>query len=144
MVPYGGIEFMEYMAACIRSAGWDVEVDLHAGSLRAAPAQEQEPYFRQTMAACEQATVDTGLVRELAPPSESELAAWYQAYLLTYACLVGNGYPASSPPSEDAYIASGGGNWHPYELLTTTEGVAEVCPQDLLVLWEMMASGNAP
>jgi hypothetical protein len=117
IVPYGSPEHLQYLADCVESAGFDVRLE-------------------------EQSAVDSGLVKELAPPEDEHLAAWWEAFMMTHECLVEAGYPVSVPPSQDAYVESDGQNWHPYEMLppAVIPEVEQICPQDLLVLFEMLAA----
>lgn len=144
LVPQGSPEHIEYLADCIRSAGFQVQVD--QGGLLADPGAGQEQYYRAAVQACEHAAIESGLVGPVQPPSEEELAAWYEAYELTYECMLATGYPTTTPPSEDAYIESGGSDWHPYEVLSPgmISVVESDCPQDLVVLFEILASGTEP
>lgn len=144
LVPYGSPEHIQYLADCIRSAGFQVEVD--QGGLLAEPGPEQEQNYREASNACEQAAIESGLVGPLEPPDEDELAAWYEAYLLTYECMLAAGYATTAPPSEDAYIESDGRIWHPFETLSggMISVVEDTCPQDLVVLFEMLAAGTEP
>lgn len=41
-------------------------------------------------------------------PDEDRLRDWYQAFLLSYECLLEHGYPVSPPLSEDAGVESEG------------------------------------
>jgi len=140
IVPYGSPEHVQYLADCVESAGFDVR--LEDGGLAARPGPGQEPFYRKALASCEQSAVDSGLVKELVPPDDEYLAAWWEAFMLTHECLVEAGYPVSVPPSQDAYVESDGQNWHPYEMLppAVIPEVEQICPQDLLVLFEMLAA----
>lgn len=142
MVPYGSVEHLGYMTTCLESAGFDVEIE--DGGITVRPGA-QESFYRDALAQCEEAAANSGLVAPLEPPDETELAAWYDAYMLTYDCMVREGYPVSAPPSKDSYVESGGQNWHPYERLGGGGSAVEsVCPQDLVILFEMLASGTQP
>lgn len=140
MVPYGSSEHLGYLVTCVESAGFDVEIS--DGGLLAKPGS-QESHYRTALAACEEAAIASGLVRPLEPPDEAELSAWYDAFMLSYECLVREGYPVSEPPSRDSYIESDGRNWHPYDRISGSD-VESLCPQDLIVLFEMLAAGTAP
>lgn len=142
MVPPGSVEHLEYMATCIESAGFDVEIE--AGGIGVRPGA-QESSYRDAFAQCEAAAVDSGLVSAQEPPDDRALAAWYDAFMLTYNCMVEHGYLASAPPSKDSYVESDGRNWHPYDQLRGDQAAVErVCPQDLVILFEMLASGTEP
>ncbi len=97
--------------------------------------------FREAMIACEEASYEIGLIARPQPPDEDALAAWYDAFMLTYQCMEDQGYPVSPPPSRDLYVESGGSIWHPYQELAPTQvpEVEEVCPQDLVVLFQQLA-----
>lgn len=60
----------------------------------------------------------------------------------TYDCLQTVGFPAPAPISVDVYVESGGSGWHPYNAISP--GVyAEAerqCPQDLVVVFEILAA----
>lgn len=130
------------MQQCIESAGFDVEIQ--DGGIQV-KLGSQESYYRDVMTQCEADAVDTGLVKAQEPPDEGELAAWYDAYELTYNCMVREGFPVKPMPSKDSFIESGGHNWHPYELIRGDPGrIESTCPQDLVVLFEMLASGKQP
>lgn len=140
LVPYGSVEHVNWLAQCIESAGFVVEVD--QGGLMARPGVTQQARYREVMAFCEQAAVDSGLVGPLLPPDEEELAARYEAAMWTYDCLEAAGFPVPDPVSLDVYIESGGSGWHPYNAISP--GVyAEAerqCPQDLVVVFEILAA----
>ncbi|GBD83626.1 hypothetical protein BMS3Abin02_00005 [bacterium BMS3Abin02] len=144
-VPYGSEEHVLYIVSCIESAGFDVTVGPDGHSMEAAPGVQVDR-FRQVQAACEQAAIDSGLVAPPQSPSEEQLALQYQALLITYRCLVEYGYPAPEPPSEQTYVDSGGSAWHPYTLLEgDVSAVEQICPQDLVTLYEQMAAaGQTP
>jgi len=97
-------------------------------------------------ATCEQAAIDRGLVEEQKAPDGEALAAFYDAYMLTYDCLVEHDYPVPDRPSKEAYVESGHTRWHPYDALADWQvlSVEGVCPQDLVILFEMLASGTKP
>lgn len=143
LVPWGSIEFLTWMQGCIESAGFDVTID--GGGLTVAFGNQEEAY-REVQATCEQAAVDRGLVEERTPPDDEALAAFYDAYMLTYDCLVEHDYPVPDRPSKETYIESGHTRWHPYDALADWQviSVEKVCPQDLVILFEMLASGTKP
>jgi hypothetical protein len=142
MVPYGSVEHLNYMATCIESAGFDAEIEDGGISVQAGA---QASLYVDVRTKCEQAAVDSGLVRPLEPPDDRELAAQYDAFMLTYECMVREGYPVSAPPSKDSYVESGGQVWHPYGLVGGDPSTIEtVCPQDVVILYEMLASGTRP
>jgi len=143
LVPYGSVEHVHYVVDCIKSAGFAVEWE--QGGLLARPGVEQEPRYREVMAFCEQAAVDSGLVGPLLPPDEEELAARYEAAMWTYDCLQAAGFPVPDPVSLDVYIESGGSGWHPYNAMSVGR-YAEAerqCPQDLVVVFEILAAEDA-
>ena len=139
-VPYGSIEHLEYLAACIRSAGFDVVLDTQDGSITAQPGSAQVERYQTVRAACEQAAIAGGLVAQPRPPDPETLKAWYAAYRLTFDCLTSHGYPTLPPPSEEVYVASNGQAWHPYDALDGSQiATAErVCTQDLVRLLEQL------
>lgn len=140
LVPPGSIEHLEWIAACVESAGFEVEIIAEDGAIEAKPGA-QTTAFREAMAACEEASYEIGLVARPEPPDEKTLAAWYDAFMLTYQCMEEHGYPVSPPPSRDLYVESGGSIWHPYQELAPTlvPEVEKVCPQDLIVLFQQLA-----
>jgi hypothetical protein len=142
LVPHGSIEHLEFLATCVRSAGFHVELDLEERSLTARPGGEQESAYREVLATCEEAAFSSGLVKRPGPPDDEFLAARYDAFMLTYQCLSANSYPVSPPPSKELYIESGGTIWHPYERLSplSVPQVERECPQDLIVLFETLAT----
>jgi hypothetical protein len=142
IVPNGSPEHLQYMEWCVESEGFDVQIS--DGGLLAHTGSAQEPRYREVLALCEQTAVDRGLVKAQGPPDSGELAAWYEAFGWTHDCLVENGYPVSDPPSLDLYIESRGRNWHPYDMLDPMElaQVEGVCPQDLIVIFEILASNS--
>jgi hypothetical protein len=145
MVPPGSPEHVAYLVRCIESSGFDVEAtdDGITGNLGA-----QETEFRAVMAACEQAAVDVGLVKAVEAPDARALGAQYDAFQLTYECMLEHGYPVGDPPSKDAYVEAGGQNWHPYDVAgqspTTMDQIETDCPADLVMLFEKLASGERP
>jgi hypothetical protein len=143
LVPYGSVEHVHYVVECIKSAGFAVEWE--QGGLLARPGVEQEPRYREVMAFCEQAAVDSGLVGPLLPPDEEELAARYEAAMWTYDCLQAAGFPVPDPVSPDVYIESDGSGWHPYNAISPGR-YAEAerqCPQDPIVVFEILAAEDA-
>jgi len=140
LVPRGSPEHLHYVESCVESAGFSVTVEHQA--ISANPPPEQAAYFQEVLAHCEAAAVSSGLVAQIDEPSEAELAAWYAAFTITYQCLVDHGYPTSAPPSEDSYIEAGGRNWHPYDTIRDIAAAEAECPQDLLILFERLASGS--
>lgn len=141
LVPYGSAEFLAWMKSCVESAGFVVEISY--GGLTA-NFGSQEAAFRDAMGTCEEAAISSGLVKAPSPPGDEELRAWYEAYMLTYRCLVENGYSPPAPPSLEAYTDSGH-RWHPYDGVSEDiDRLEHVCPQDLVVLFEMLASGATP
>ena len=142
LVPHGSPEHLQFLASCLESAGF--KVDLIDGGISAHPPPEQAAYYDDAQSQCEQAAISSGLVSEIDDPSDEELAAWYEAHLLTQQCLVEKGYPTAPPPSKDSYIEAGGRNWHPYDAIVNTIAVEEECPQDLVALFERLAAGSDP
>jgi hypothetical protein len=142
LVPHGSPEHLQFLASCLESAGFSV--DLMDGGISAHPPPEQAAYYDDAQLQCEQAAVTSGLVAEIDEPSDEELAAWYEAHLLTQQCLVEKGYPTSHPPSVDSYVEAEGRNWHPYDAIRDTTAVEDECPQDLVALFERLASGSGP
>ena len=141
LVPYGSEEHLNYLASCVESAGFSVKLDLHEQSLEASPGPSQTERYREVLRLCEEAAINSGLVGPVLPPTEADLALQYQAFQLTYQCLIDAGLPAPEPPSEQVYVDSGGKAWHPYTLLSPGDvPTAEaLCPQDLVVLFEKLA-----
>lgn len=144
IVPNGSPEHLAYLEACIESAGF--EVDVKDGALSGSFGR-QRSFFQRVSDACEQAAVDAGLVKAQEALDDEFLAAQYDAFMLTYECMVSQGYPVGAPPSKDAYLESGGMNWHPYDRLSPIQDISAIeaaCPQDVVVLFEMLASGTRP
>ena len=144
VVPYGSVEHVDYVVACVEAAGFAVvRVD---GGIEVRPGPQQESLYRQVLASCEQAAIDSGLVGPPLPPDDVELAAWYEGFMWTHECMVEAGYPVSSPPSQDAYVEADGRNWHPYDMLSPEiiPVVERVCPQDLIEVFEILASEGQP
>lgn len=142
LVPHGSPEHLQFLASCLESAGF--RVDVIDGAITANPPPEQAAYYDDAQSQCEQAAITSGLVTEIDEPSDEELAAWYEAHMLTHQCLVEKGYPTAPPPSEDSYIEAGGRNWHPYDAIVDTTAAEVECPQDLVALFERLASGSEP
>jgi hypothetical protein len=142
LVPHGSPEHLEFLANCIESAGFSVEIV--DGGLSAEVQPAQAAHYDDAQSQCEQAAISSGLVAEIDDPTDEELAAWYQAHQLTQQCLIEKGYPTVDPPSEDSYIEAGGRNWHPYDAIVNTTDVEADCPQDLAALFERLASGSEP
>ena len=140
LVPHGSPEHLQFLASCLESAGF--RVDVVDGAISAHRPAEQAAYYDDAQSQCEQAAISSGLVSGIDEPSDEELAAWYEARLLTHQCLVEKGYPTAPPPSEDSYIEAEGRNWHPYDAIMNTIAVEEACPQDLVVLFERLAAGS--
>lgn len=143
-VANGSPEHLAYLETCYESAGFELEVE--DGGLTG-QFGSQRSWFERVRDACEQAAVDSGLVRAQEPLDDQFLAAQFDAFMLTYDCLVREGYPVAAPPSKDAYIESGGMNWHPYARLGGAGDISIIeakCPQDVVILFEMLASGTRP
>lgn len=143
LVPWGSPEHLQFMVTCLQSAGFAVSID--DGGVSAAPGSDQVSFYRDALKACEQAGVDSGLVMERRPYGPEEWSVIYDAFQITSQCLIEHGYPTPDPPSRDVYIESGG-RWHPFDLLSPTaiDAVEQVCPQDLVILFQMMAQGTRP
>jgi len=142
LVTHGSVEHMAYLEACIESAGFDVKLD--DGGL-AVNFGSQRAFFENVNAACSKAAETSGLVAPQNFTDERFLSAQYDAFMLTYDCMVREGYPVAAPPSKDTYIEAGGMNWHPYNRLAGDASATESeCPQDLVILFQMLASGTAP
>lgn len=141
LVPWGSEEFLVWSKACIESSGFKVEID-NGGVL--VEFGLQVAAFREVLAECEDAAVAAGLVMERVPPSAEELGAWYDAYMLSYECLVEHGYTVCEPPSRDVYTNDRDFTWSPFFLIGNPEEVEKDCPRDLVVLFQMMAAGEKP
>lgn len=140
LVPAGSPEHLDYLATCVRSAGFQVEV-VNQG-LSASPGPSQVDSYREVLATCEQAAIDSGLVVAPRPPSADELAAHYDAFLITHQCLIEHEYATTPAPSKEVFVDSGGQAWHPYDALGGLEigRAEEECPQDLVALFETLAA----
>lgn len=140
-VPLGSIEHLTFLETCVADAGFEVEVVPEEGALLAAPGQQEDEY-RQALALCEEEAFSSGLVGRPTTPGVAELQAWYEAYQLTYACLIEEGFEPDPPPSVELYVEGGGSTWHPYNGLSPKEAaeVEETCTQDLLVLFEQLGN----
>lgn len=143
LVPWGSPEHLQFMLTCLQSAGFNVTIDDRG--ISAAPGPDQVSFYRDALKACEQEGVDSGLVMERKPYGPKEWSVIYDALHITSQCLIEHGYPTPGPPSKDAYIESGG-RWHPYDLLAPAaiDEAEQVCPQDLVILFQMMAQGTKP
>lgn len=141
-VPLGSLEHLQYLQSCLARAGFEVEIQPDEGALQAKPGVQEDEY-RAALGDCEEAAFDSGLVGRPTAPTDEELAAWYEAFQLTYQCLLGKDLEPDPPPSAELYIESGGSNWHPYDGLSPAEisQVENDCPQDLVVLFERLNRG---
>jgi hypothetical protein len=139
LVPLGSIEHLEWMAACMEYAGFEVEIMSEDGAITAR-AGAQMSVFQEVLAACDEAAFEAGLVPRPQPPDEERLAAEYEARSIAYQCLVDAGYPVSPIPSKDAYIDSGG-KWRPHDEvpLERLYQAEQTCTQDLGLLFLLLA-----
>jgi hypothetical protein len=131
-----------YLASCVESAGFFVVLNVEEQSIEVSPGSQSEiERYREVQRRCEQAAISSGLVGPVLSMSETELAFQYQAFQLTYRCLIEAGFPAPEPPSEETYVDDHTA-WHPYTLLSPSDvpKAEALCPQDLVVLFEQMAS----
>lgn len=132
----GSPEHIGYLVSCMESAGFAVTFDVSSGSITGDPGADLMERFRDTLAICEEAAFESGLVARNTEQTPDELRLWYRALLLAHECLNEYGYPTSNPPSIDVYVESGGTAWHPYEALSSDsiQDIEPICPQDLIVL----------
>jgi hypothetical protein len=137
----GSPEHFDYLVSCMESAGFAVTLDVSSGSISGDPGADQMDRFRDTLAICDEAAFESGLVARHAEQTPDELRLWYRAFLLAHECLTEHGYPASDPPSIDVYVESGGTAWHPYDALSpaSIQDIEPICPQDLIVLISELA-----
>lgn len=139
LVPLGSIEHLEWMAACMESAGFEVEIMGDKGAITSHVGAQMSA-FQEALAACDEAAFEARLVPRPQPPDEERLAAEYEARLIAYQCLLEAGYPVSPPPSKEAYVESGGA-WQPHDdvPLERRSRAEEICTQDLFRLFLLLA-----
>jgi hypothetical protein len=81
LVPLGSIEHLEWIALCMESAGFDVEINGDEGAITSHVGAQMSA-FQEALAACDEAAFEAGLVPRPQPPDEERLAAEYEARLI--------------------------------------------------------------
>lgn len=150
---WGSEDHMRWLTNCIEAKGFQVEMSFVDGSISVGPPS-QAAAAETAIGECMDQAVEEGGVSEWRPPTGDELRRHYSAYHITQKCLIDNGYPVVTPPSEESYVESGGSNWHPWdgvpeawvhaepgEASTEAEFGAEVrrtCPANLSLLLPLL------
>lgn len=144
LVPYGSVEYATWLKDCLASAGWAVTI--RADGTMEVVTGTQYDAFAAAREVCMEAATSIGLIKPLETPDDEFIGAQYDAYQLTYECLSELDYPVAEPPSRDAYIESRALNWDPYGRLSPSQydAVEDLCPQDLLILFGWLTSGERP
>jgi hypothetical protein len=137
--PLGSFEHLSFLQGCLAEGGFEASIDADEGAIETSLGQQEEQ-FRTALAECAEEAFASGVVGRPTTPGEEELAAYFEAYHLTYECLLAEGYQPEPPPSVDLFVESGGTNWHPYNGLSNSQitAIEDTCPQDLIVLFEQL------
>ncbi|MBK5283519.1 MAG: hypothetical protein JJE16_15730 [Nitrospiraceae bacterium] len=127
---------MYFLQQCLAGAGFDVKVDVNAGTIEG-DMGGQEGAYDAAFEACQSDAVAAGLDIPFVPPTQEELRLWYKAYELVQSCLVENDFPTTPMPSLETFLADDG-RWHPYDAVYTgilstasEEALLAVCSADL-------------
>ncbi len=128
-------EYLPLIAACLREAGWNAEINQADGGLVIASlTSAQRPAFTAARSACEQR------IGTPPPPQPATAEQIHQRYLFLVQarqCLMALGYTISEPPTEETFADSyATGPWSPFnevaDQATTQQAWNEAndkCPQ---------------
>lgn len=118
--PVGSIEWIEWLAECENSFGFDFEVVSQPGqdpTLFGQVPPSRDAFHSEVRKACRAYVADRGDVFELEQTPEFAERV-YAGYLRVYECMLANGFPVEEPPSRQTFVsqwvAGGAGSWHPY------------------------------
>ena len=115
--------------ACMSDLGWDSSTDADGGVITSIPSGQRSAYE----AARDQCLELIG-ANDRPAPSADQLAALYEAQLVTRECLTAQGYSLPEPPSQQVFLESSGA-WSPYTSLPSEalsekfEELTAACPQ---------------
>lgn len=118
--PIGSIEYMEWLAVCENSFGFEFEVVAEPGQdphLYGPVPSSRDALHSQVRAGCSEFVIERGLVLPIEYTAEFGRRV-YSGYLAVYDCMVANDFPVNDPPSEETFVStwmSGGRGWHPYD-----------------------------
>lgn len=130
--PIGSIEFMEWLAVCENSFGFEFEVVAEPGQdpyLYGPVPASRDALHSQVRAGCREFVIERGLVFPIEHTAEFGRRV-YSGYLAVYDCMLANDFPVNDPPSEETFVStwmSGGRGWHPYDA-TPFGGSLSVAP----------------
>jgi hypothetical protein len=121
--------YLERLAACLRTWGWDAEVSEDGESLTYDYADESNRReFGLNKRACDVVVPPPPVV----PLTDAEIRAVYRHFVKMRVCLADLGYATSEPPTEDEFVRTWAtGPWSPYLDLPgrALERVEDTCPQ---------------
>lgn len=130
--PIGSIEYMEWLAVCENSFGFEFEVVAEPGQdpyLYGPVPSSRDELHSKVRAGCREFVIERGLVFPIEHTAEFGRRV-YMGYLKVFDCMVANDFPVNDPPSEETFVStwmSGGQGWHPYEA-TPFGGSLSVAP----------------
>ena len=118
--PVGSIEWIEWLAECENSFGFDFEVVSQPGqdpTLFGQVPPSRDTFHSEVRRACRAFVAEQGDVFELEQTPEFAERV-YAGYLKVHECMLANGFPVDEPPSQQTFVsqwvAGGAGSWHPY------------------------------
>lgn len=112
----------QFLQTCLQDSGFAVQIIEQRGDLTVLQSETggQDEAFRQAFVTCEAEAERLGLLLPRREPTEDELRELYRLYMWTHQCLIEHDFETTPPPSEEAWIESGGRLWHPYDALPYT------------------------
>jgi hypothetical protein len=128
-------EYLPLIAACLREAGWNAEINQADGGLVIESlTSQQRPALMEARSACEQ---QIGAPPPPEPASAEQIHERYAFLVQARQCLMALGYTISEPPTEETFADSyATGPWSPFnevaDQATTQQAWNEAndkCPQ---------------
>lgn len=115
------LEANRLIADCLRTAGFDVQLESDGFSTETRGGAETRAYH-QAQYDCSRQHGE-----EAVPPyTDAELAQRYEVIMTVRTCLVDRGLPVADDPGRDSFVADYG-NWSPYDGHEGTIGQAPDC-----------------
>jgi hypothetical protein len=150
VVRAGILERQEFELECLRSFGFDGEIQEKSLAILSDVPEEQFDRYMEVGEICRKR-----LFAKLGVPevyTEEDLLKQYSALLYVRECMLAEGYPVGDPPSPEVFVETYGAIWHPYTgvMLGTQEPIAyytrleEICPQDLFYLFDVLGLEYGP
>jgi hypothetical protein len=131
LIPGGEVRYLERLAACLRSQGWDAEVIEDGQALRFSYFVEaNREAYEASKRACDVAVPPP----PVEPLPDDGIRAVFAHWVAMRGCLAGLGNATSEPPSEQTFLGewkANGDIWSPYLDLPIhgLEATEDACPQ---------------